>query len=139
MMWREFGIPFPVVPQKQEHNECVIHHSNPSPLISAVRCDICVCVCHFLCLPGRGTGEVLGFGRSQQTHRAPGLADFPPRYELMWDCRDWYKQLPEQHTELVFVPPLACLPSNVVLCIQREFLMGNYLSMLCFLLLSGAS
>lgn len=29
MAWREFGILFPVVPQKQEHNECIIHHSNP--------------------------------------------------------------------------------------------------------------
>lgn len=29
MPWREFGILFPVVPEKQEHNKCMIQHRNP--------------------------------------------------------------------------------------------------------------
>lgn len=29
MPWREFGILFPVVPEKQEHNECMIQQRNP--------------------------------------------------------------------------------------------------------------
>lgn len=133
----------PYSTQKQKHNECMIGISNHH--ISFLQLyPIFVFMFSASYASHVWSCERCWDLESLNRHTKPLiLVTFLPSINLynrnIWKCRNWYKQLPEKQTGVMFVPPATWLPSNVVLCIQKEFLMSNYFSAPCFPQFSGTS